>query len=239
MTPVEERVEVLRRVPIFARLAPPSLAALAQIAYVKQLTANEELFHKGDRGVRLYVIVRGRLKVGTTSPDGTKVVFNIMDPGEVFGELALLSGGLRTGTVTALGKAELLGIDRRHFLDSLRSEPDVAIELLAVLAERVSRVSEQVEDTIFLNLSGRLAKKLLDLADAYGRETESGVRIELELSQGSLGEMVGTSRESINKQIRSWAQDGIVAMERQRVTIRRQDALERIAGGGGAGCDGR
>jgi len=226
----EERVALLRQVPILSRLAPESLNALAEVAHYKHLAPNEELFHKGDRGAQLYVIAKGRLKVGTNSVDGARVVFNIMDPGEVFGELALLSGGVRTGTVTAVDDCELLGIDRRSFLELLRAQPNVAIELLGVLAERVVRVSEQMEDTVFLNLEARLAKRLLDLADAYGEEIDGGVRIDLELSQGALGEMVGTSRESINKQVKAWTRDGVVEMARGRITILRREALERLAG---------
>lgn len=228
---VDRRVELLGKVPIFSPLAPESLTALAEVAHVKQLAANEELFHKGDRGAQLYVIMKGRLKVGTTSSDGARVVFDIMDEGEVFGELALLSGGVRTGTVTAVDASELLGIDRRNLLDFLRAQPNVAIELLAVLAERVVRVSEQIEDAVFLNLPSRLAKKLLELADDYGVEVEGGLRIDLALSQGALGEMVGTSRESINKQMKAWGREGVVEMSRGRITLLGTDELERLSQG--------
>ncbi len=228
-----ERVELLRQVPMFSGLGDQALEALAELAHVKELGSGEELFHKGDRGAQLYVIVSGRLNVGTTSPDGARVVFDIMDPGEVFGELALLSGGVRTGTVTAVEPAELLGIDRRSFLDLLRAQPDVSIELLAVLADRVVRISEQMEDRTFLNLEGRLAKQLLELVDDYGEPLdggESGMRIDLELSQGALGEMVGTSRESINKQIKAWAREGVLEMNRGRIKIFRAEVLEGLAG---------
>ncbi len=174
--------------------------------------------------------VSGRLKVATTSPEGADVTLNIMDEGEVFGDLALLAGGRRTATVTALTDCELLVLERRDFLQFLRQQPEVAINLLGVVAQRLVRISELVEDTIFLNLPARLSKKLLELGELYGEETGDGLRLTLNLSQSELGSMVGTSRESVNKQIRVWAEQGVLSMERGQITLHRIEALERFAG---------
>jgi len=225
------RREILARVPVFANLGERELDELAQVAHTRRLRPREELFHKGDEGSQVYVIVRGRLRVGTTSADGDDVLFGIMNPGEVFGELALLAGGQRTGTVTAIDECELLCLERRDFLSFLRrGHPDVAIHLLEALAERLRRISEFVEDTVFLNLPARLAKKLLGLAEAYGEQGERGVRIDLKLSQQELATMVGTTRESVNKQMRAWEDEGVVTSERGFITIHRRQELEALAG---------
>jgi CRP-like cAMP-binding protein len=225
------RRELLARVPVLADLAPRELDALAQVAHTRRLAAREVLFHKGDAGSQVYVVVRGRLRIYAQSADGTDVVFGIMDPGEVCGEMALLAGGKRTATAVAIEATELLGLDRRDFLALLRSRPQLSVRLLEVLAERLRRISEFVEDTVFLDLPTRLAKKLLALANSYGKPlADGGVRIDVKLSQQELGTMVGTTRESINKQLRAWRSQGIVASEGGYVVIRRRPDLVRLAG---------
>jgi CRP-like cAMP-binding protein len=224
------RRDLLAKVPVLADLAPRELDALAQVAHTRRLAAREVLFHKGDPGSQVYVVVRGRLRIYAQSADGTDVVFGIMDPGEVCGEMALLAGGLRTATAVAIEATELLGLDRRDFLALLRSRPQLSIRLLQVLAERVRRISEFVEDTVFLDLPTRLAKKLLSLAASYGKPVGDGLRIDVKLSQQELGTMVGTTRESVNKQLRAWREQGIVTSQRGHLVILRRAELERLSG---------
>jgi CRP-like cAMP-binding protein len=225
----ERRRGLLQKVPLFAGLAPERLEALAEVTTTKRLAAREELFHKGDAAAQVYVVASGRLKVVTTSSEGDEVLFAILDEGEVVGELPMLTGGRRTASVVALEPCELLALARRDFLRFLREQPEAAIELMVVLAERLVRISEFAEDALFLSLPARLAKKLLHLAERYGEEGAGGLRIGLRLSQGELADLVGTTRESVNKQIRAWTADGIVHMERGEVTILDGERLERFA----------
>jgi CRP-like cAMP-binding protein len=226
----DQKRELLASVPLFQGLGSKELDALIPVARTVSLTKREELFHKGDEGAQVYVVIRGKLKVLTTSEDGDDVVFSILGPGEVFGEIALLGGTPRTATVTAIDPCELLIIDRRDFLSVLRSHPDVAINLLDVLAQRMKRVSELVEDTLFLNLPLRLAKKLVSLSKAYGQPHEQGLRLDLNLSQEEWGDLVGTTRESINKQLRAWTEEGLIAVDRGYIVICDRRELEKLAG---------
>lgn len=226
----ERRRELLQKVPLFAGLAPERLEALVEVTTTKRLRAREELFHKGDPAAQVYVVASGRLKVVTTSSEGDEVLFAILDEGEVVGELPMLTGGHRTASVVALEPCEMLALSRRDFLRFLREQPEAAIELMVVLAERLVRISEFAEDALFLALPARLAKKLLHLAERYGEEAAPGTRIGLRLSQGELADLVGTTRESVNKQIRAWTEDGVLRMERGEVTILDPDRLERFAG---------
>jgi CRP-like cAMP-binding protein len=225
-----QRRELLAGASLFSKLSDRELDALVEVSRVQKLRARQELCRKGDPGSQVFLIAKGRLKATATSPEGGEVVFSIMESGEVCGELALLCGGRRTATLTAIEDAELIVLDRREFLPFLRAQPEAAIKLLEALAERQLRLSELVEDTTFLNLPARLAKKLLSLSRAYGSETPEGVRIDLKLSQSELGDLVATSRESINKQIKSWSEEGLVSMKGGRVTIHRIDDLEALAG---------
>jgi CRP-like cAMP-binding protein len=227
---LERRRGLLQKVPLFSGLAPERLEALAGVATTKRLAAREQLFHKGDPAAQVYVVASGRLKVVTTSSEGDEMLFAILDEGEVVGELPMLTGGRRTASVVALEPCELLALARRDFLRFLREQPEAAIELMVVLAERLVRISEFAEDALFLALPARLAKKLLALAERFGAEIDGGTRIDLRLSQGELADLVGTTRESVNKQIRAWTGDGILRMERGEVTILDPDRLERFAG---------
>ena len=225
-----QRRELLAKGSLFSKLSESELDDLVQVSRIKKLRPREELCHKGEPGTQVYLIARGRLKAVTTSSEGDDVVFNIMAPGEVCGELALLSGGRRTATITAIDECEVIVLDRREFLPFLRTHPEAAIKLLEVLAERQLRLSELVEDTTFLNLPARLAKKLASLAQAYGVETSDGIRIDLKLSQTEIGDLVATTRESINTQMKAWSEEGMVSMKGGIVTIHRIDDLEALAG---------
>ncbi len=227
----DERRGLLARAPLFSGLSDRELGDLARVTRAKRLRPREELFHKGDEGSCVYVVASGALKVLTTSDEGDDVVFHIMGPGELIGEMAFLAHTPRTATVAALSEAAVLVIDWRDFFAFLHSHPDASIKLLSVLAERLKNVSELVEDTLFLNLPVRLAKKLVYYAGIYGEPAQGGgVRISLRLSQEEWGDLVGATRESINKQLRAWSEQGIVRSEKGFLVIRRQESLERLAG---------
>ena len=217
-----EKRELLASVPIFAGLGTRELDALVPATRSVRFAAREEVFHKGDQGTQLFVVIRGRLKAFTTSEEGDDVVFSLMGP-------AVLAEGRRTATVTAIDACELLALDRRDFLAFLRKSPDVSIELLGLLANRLRNVSELVEDTQFLNLPLRLAKKLSACARLYGEPHEAGVRINLRLSQEEWGDLVGSTRESVNKQRRAWSEEGLIRLEGGYVLLRQPAELERIA----------
>jgi CRP-like cAMP-binding protein len=228
--PAEAKRELLAKGSLFSGLTPDQLDEIVAASRSLRLVKRDALFHKGDAGSQVYVVVSGKLKALTTSQEGDDVVFSILGPGEVFGEIALLGETPRTATVVAIERCELLVIDRRDFLALLKRHPDAAIRLLRLLAVRVKRVSEFVEDTLFLNLPVRLAKKLLALAQVYGEQTPAGLRVDLELSQEEWGDLVGATRESINKQVRVWTEEGIVSVDHGYVVIHRPDELEKLAG---------
>ena len=227
----EEKRRLLARAPLFSGLSDHEIEALLAVARPCSLKPRAELFHKGDEGSEVYLVVRGTVKALTTSDEGDDVVFSILSQGEVFGEVALLGSTTRTATVIAITESELLAIDRRDFLDFLKRHPDASIKLLVVMAQRLKHVSELVDDTLFLNLPVRFAKKLVHYASIYGDEDEDeNVRINLKLSQEEWGDLVGATRESINKQLRAWNDQGIVSSDAGFVVIHRPEALEKLAG---------
>jgi len=224
-----ERRRLLANVALFSHLGEADLDELLKATSTRHLDDGEVLFRKGDPGRQLYGVIQGRLKISSSGPDGKEVVFGLSDPGDVTGEIALLDAQPRSATVVALQATELLTLDRRDFLPFLERHPKVAIRLAELLAARLRRLSEQTEDSVLLALRARLAKKLVALAGSYGRETPEGTLIDLKLSQQALGDMVGTSRESINKQLRSWSESGLVRFDRGRIAVLQLDELDALA----------
>lgn len=208
----------------------------------RMIPAKSVLFFKGDPATHLYVVLSGRVKVSAPSDDGKEITFAILGPGELVGEMGVLDHTEHTATVTAMEPTEVAGFNRQVFLDVVSHSPALALKLMLLLCDRLRLANEMAEDISFLTLPVRLAKKLVALAQAFGQETPKGTRIGIQLCQQELANMVGTSRESINKQLSSWQVQGVVNQERGYVTIRRMEELCRLAGtvlGSASRRDGR
>jgi len=223
-----DRRQLLSSVSIFASIGERDIDRLLGVTTTKRLDKKEVLFRKGDPGNQLYGVLSGRLKVMAAGKDGKELVFNLMGPGEVIGEIALMDSDVRSATVVAIESVELLTLHRRELLPFLEGHPKVAIHLAGVLARRLRRLSEHTEDALFLPLPSRMAKTLVALAASYGHEGAGPV--DIRLAQQDLGDMVGTSRESVNKQLRAWEDDGLVTLKRARVTLNDLEALRVISG---------
>jgi len=224
-----DRREVLKGIPLFQGMSDRELDMLLALTTTKKLKKRAYLFRKGDPGNALFAVLEGRLKATGEGRDGKEMVFSVMDPGEVIGEIALLDQEPRSATVQAVEDVTLLTLHRRDLLPFLERNPKAAIKLAAVLAKRIRNLTELAEDTVFLGLPSRLAKKLLSLADRYGKQTPEGLKIDLKLPQHELGELVGTSRESINKTLRQWGEESLVSFASGYLTIKDRDRLEDLA----------
>jgi len=223
------RRAVLAKSELFAALAPEDLDRVLALCRPRKLEAEEILCQAGDPADHVYAILEGRVRVVAQSEDGREVVLRTLGRGEVCGELGVLHAGRRTATMIADTGCELLALPGRQFLALLESRPKAAIALLGALADRIGELTRELSDFVFLSLPSRLAKKLLELAEDHGRSTPEGLRLE-GLSQHDLASFVGTSRESVNKQLKLWKAEAIVERGRAAVTLRRPDVLRRIAG---------
>jgi CRP/FNR family cyclic AMP-dependent transcriptional regulator len=224
---IPERAALLRRHPLFRELDPKISDRLAAHATTKNVPRGATIFVKGDAGTCLFAVVSGTVQVTAASSEGKSAVFNQIGAGEIVGEIALLDGQPRTADAMALTDCRLMIIERRDFLPLLHDFPDVAIKLLELLCSRLRRTSEQVEDLMFLDLKGRLTKALLRLAQ------ESGNGNGIAVSQTDLSQMIGMSREMINKQLQAWVRDGVIEVERRRIVVLRPDVLARSAAADG------
>ena len=224
VAPTPERRQLLRKSTLFARLPDEETDAILTQGVIERHAAGAPIFAKGDPGISMMAVLRGRVLISVLSVEGKEVVLNIIDEGEIVGEIALLDGKERSADATAMTNCELLVVPRRSFLPLLE-RPALTRELLMVLCEKVRRTSEQVEDVLFLDVEARIAKVLLRLAQ--NREApRPGARMVLRISQRELGNLVGASRESVNKQLQLWRRSGIIDIENGAIVIRDPEALE-------------
>ena len=150
--------------------------------------------------------------------------------GDYFGELALLDGGPRTATVATMEASEVLVLQRDDFLKFVREHPRAVEGTLQSLGALVRRSTNQLEDALFLDLRARLAKRLLELADRHGHNTEKGIEIQITVTQGDLAAMVGATRVSVNRLLNQLRDAGVVDWAGRRLVICNVQALRRQTG---------
>ncbi len=215
----------LQRVPLFGTLSEQQIAELARVARRYTYAKEDAIFYQGDPGDTFYVILSGQVKVSVTSLDGQEAILVMLDAGESFGEFALLDDQPRSATIETTQRTEVLALRKDDFRRLLRQMPDIAIGLLRVLTKRLRDTDQLVQDAAFLDVGDRLAKKLLTLMVTHGRPSDRGIELNLHLTQQELASMIGATRESVNKQLGTFRDRGIVAVDRQRITILHPEQL--------------
>ncbi len=221
--------EALSRNEVLGLLDKPDLDEVLRFARRVAFDRGQTVFHKGDPGDALYAILAGRVGINASSGLGKQVFLNIMEAGEVFGEIALLDGGVRTAQAVAMEPAILLRIDRKRFLPLLEARPKLCLKLMELLCGRLRWTSDIIESIIFLDIPHRLAKRLLILAAEHGRDTGQDLQVEIGLSQEDLANMLGATRESVNKVLRAFQQQGLIAYGRGQLRILNRQALQEVA----------
>lgn len=215
---------------LFQAMKPDEMDAILRMATDRRYRRGQVIFQKDDPGSSMMAVLSGRVRIGAMSLEGKEITLNMIDAGEVFGEIALLDGKSRSADATAFEDTHLLVIERRHFVPYLAGDKDLALRLLAVLCERLRQTSETLGDFVMFGLPARLGRTLIKLAGDYGKAAGPAVRIGIKLSQADLSRLVASSRESVNKQMRVWEDEGLVVKEGGLLTIRRPDELKRQSG---------
>lgn len=216
--------------PLFRGLPAPEFERIAALATQRQYREGEVICSQGDPGDALYAVVSGRIRISTGTPDGREIFLNIMEPGDTFGEIALLDGGTRTASAVAIAPSELAMLLRGHLFGLLGKEPQVALELLRLCGERLRWTSGLLEDAALLDAPARLAKRLLSLAHLHGEQDKG--RLTLRISQEDLAGFLGITRQAVNQQLQAWKAQGWVALARGSVTVRDERSLRAVAQGG-------
>ena len=199
---------IISRIPLFEGLSPEEQEELRAMMTQTTLRRGETLFNEGDSGDRLYILLSGKVKLGHASADGRENLLAVLGPGEIVGELTLFDPGPRSTTATAVAPTELLTLDHN---------------------QRLRRTNTALADLVFSDVPGRVAKALLDLADRFGSPTDDGVHVPHDLTQEELAQLVGASRETVNKSLAEFVSRGWIRLEGRAVTLLDVDRLRRRA----------
>src|SRR6266567_2293540 len=223
----ENEAVYIKQVPLFAGLTDEDIRELMAVAKRRTFRSGEVIFHREDHGQVLYVIKEGKVKISLISPEGQEISLVVFGKGECFGEFAILDGLTRSADAVAMEKVECYTLQRSDFHKAIMKNPKIAIQVMEVLSKRLRSTDQMVEDLIFLDVYGRVAKKLLELAEAHGAKVENGTRIDVRLTQQELASMVGASRESVNKVMGYFTEKNFISTDKHKITLHRMSELKR------------
>ena len=221
--------EILSRAPLFEALDQESAAELRRIVTDVPLTRGQRLFTEGDEGDRLFVVLDGKIKLSRMASDGRENLVSVLGPGEMFGELSLFDPRPRTMSATAVTDTRLAALAHDALRPWITSRPQVAMHLLGALARRFRRSNEVMADLVFTDVPGRVAKALLDLSDRFGQQQHDGIHVNHDLTQEELAQLVGASRETVNKALADFAGRGWLQISARSVLIKEPERMRRRA----------
>jgi CRP/FNR family transcriptional regulator, cyclic AMP receptor protein len=219
-----EKTRLLAKTPLFQTLEPADLETLAARAQERPMRAGDVICRRGDPGASMFALLAGEVRIVLPGTDDRDQVLRVMHTGDVFGEVALLDGGLRTADAIAETNGRLLVVERRDLLHMLQDDPALALRIITLLCERLRGTNWLLEAMLFHDAATRLASMVLMLAS--GRP---GMR--LDITQRVLGEMVGAARETVNKKLREWQAAGLLTLAPGRITVVDRAGLQRLAPG--------
>ena len=226
--PTDFAIEALGRCPLFSGLGPEPLQAIAQTLRRRRFRRGEVLFHEGDPGDSLFIVASGAVKVVVPSEEGGEAILATLQRGDFLGELALLDGAPRSASAIALEATETLALPRDRFNALVASEPVIRDALLSSLAGELRRLTAHVAELHFLDLTGRLAARLARLAEEHGtREADGSIRLDAPLTQSDLAAMIGATRQSVNKLLGEFVEEGLLRLDRDAIVIPDLEALVR------------
>jgi CRP/FNR family cyclic AMP-dependent transcriptional regulator len=214
---------------LFSGLSEAELNVIAQRVRQRRYRENEIIFHRDDPGVALYIIVSGKVKIHNETVEGGDVIHAVFSDGEFFGELSLLDGAERSADVSTIEATEVLVLTREDLLDCIKQHPQIGINILAELAQRIRILNESVKALSSLDVNGRLAMQLINLSHDHGIPSTEGVKIGVRLTQTDLASLTGASRESINKALGRLRRRGYLTVDDQHhITLLKVDELTKL-----------
>ena len=223
-----DEMALLKGIPLFSAMSPEQLVPLVGKLERRSYRKGQVILRQGYEGDSLFVIVSGRVRIFTLSPEGHDLSVSLVDRGNFFGEMALLDGEPRSANVEAMQRTVVLILHRQAFCSHLLSNPMAAIHVIETLSQRLRRTTESAEDLVSLTVPQRVVRKLLELVERYGVQQEDGVLIDLDLSQEAIASLAGTTRESANRVLSRLREQGVVQIERVRIRVLNPEKLAEM-----------
>ena len=221
--------KILARAGMFHGVEASAVRALTRQLQPVDLPRGHTVFAEGEPGDRLFIIISGKVKIGRRSPDGRENLLTIMGPSDMFGELSIFDPGPRTSSATTVTEVRAVSMDRDALRAWIADRPEIAEKLLRTLARRLRRTNNSLADLIFGDVPGRVAKQLLQLAQCFGTQEGDALRVEHDLTQEEIAQLVGASREAVNKALAEFARRGWIRLEAKSVLIYDGERLARRA----------
>ncbi|MEZ4644447.1 MAG: Crp/Fnr family transcriptional regulator [Chloroflexota bacterium] len=226
---MNSKVNFLKQTPLFADMDDGQLSYVARDIVQRYYKQGEIIFREGDPGQVVYLVASGQVRIFVNGWDGTETsVILFGRPGDIFGELAVVDGLPRSATAVALDDTALYLISREDFRQHMVQCPQLALNFMKVLTRRVRYNTQQVDSLASLGIPQRLARKLMELAQSYGRVNSDGVQIDMSLTQTDLASLIGATRESTNKSLRDFRKQQWILMKEGRIIIRDPEALRAL-----------
>ena len=222
-------IQFLAKVPIFENLSEEQLLPLGEKMRTRKYQRGEVVFHQDDPGDRMHIIVQGRVRISLDSDDGREKDVALLQPGECFGEMALLDGSNRSAKATAIEEIETLVLMRDDFVEFIHEYPEVATHTTAVLTNRLRQANQMMGDMAFLDVPTRVAKQLIELAESQSKGAVPEGVIEITIGQDELARLVGSSRETVSRALTSYRRMGLLTTMHRRISITDLPGLERMA----------
>lgn len=220
---------VLARAGIFQGVEPRAITALINQLHMVEFPRGHTIYVEGDPGDRLYIIITGKVKLGRRSADGREKLLTIIGPSDMFGTLSMFDPGPRMANATTITEVCAVSMDRDAMRAWITDRPQIAEQLLRVLARRLRRTNNDLADLIFTDVPGRVAKQLLQLAQQFGAQEAGAMRVTHDLTQEEIAQLVGASRETVNKALSEFARRGWIQLEGKSVLIHDPERLARRA----------
>ncbi|MDT5298226.1 MAG: family transcriptional regulator, cyclic receptor protein [Mycobacterium sp.] len=218
--------EVLARSGMFQGAPPGAVSTLTQQLHSIDFPRGHTVFTEGQPGDRLYIVISGKVKIGRRSPDGHDNLLTIVGPSDMFGELSIFDPGPRTSSATTITEVRAVSMDRKMLRAWIADRPETAEQLLRILARQHRRTTNNLADLIFTDVPGRVARQLLQLARRFGTQEQGALRVTHDLTQEEIAQLVGSSRETVNKTLSDFAQRGWIRLDGKSVLI---SDIERLA----------
>lgn len=220
----------LKHIRLFDGISPSEMQEMEKITRMEEVKKRQPLYLTGDPSSNVYLLKRGRVKIANTAPSGKEVTFDILEPGEVFGELDVLEDAPRSTSAETLDDALICVIPRKDFDQYLAMHPNVTIKLTKLIGLRLKKIQSRVEDLVFRDVPARLAHLLSELSKTDGVADKQGIRLKVKLTHQEMANLIGCSRETVSTTMGQFRDNGLIQMDGRTITIVNEKGLSKLLG---------
>ncbi len=220
----------LKHIRLFDGVSPSEMQEMEKITRMEEVKKRQPLYLPGDPSSNVYLLKKGRVKIANTAPNGKEVTFDILEPGEVFGELDVLEDAPRSTSAETLDDAVICVIPRKDFDQYLAMHPTVMFKLTKLIGLRLKKIQSRVEDLVFRDVPARLAHLLLELSKSDGVAENHGIRLKVKLTHQEMANLIGCSRETVSASMGQFRDDGLIEMDGRTITLVNEKGLTDLLG---------